>query len=85
MPSRPPAPTLVLRFRHPKAAPIQSVTLNGQPWNQFKPVQEVIELKGLTGKVAVTARLLIISTTSVTGATRRKNPIAARRASGSTI
>ena len=56
VPSRPPAPTLVLRFRHPKAAPIQSVTLNGQPWNQFKPVQEVIELKGLTGKVAVTAR-----------------------------
>lgn len=56
LPSRAPAPPLVLRFRHPKAAPIQSVTVDGQPWNQFNRAQEVIELKGLTGKVAVTAR-----------------------------
>ncbi len=56
MPSRPPAPTVVLRFRHPKAAPIQSVTVDGKRWNLFNPAQEVIELKGLTGKVTVTAR-----------------------------
>jgi hypothetical protein len=55
VPSRAPAPTLLLRLRHPKAAPIQSVTVNGKPWNQFNPAREVIELKGLTGQVAVTA------------------------------
>jgi hypothetical protein len=67
MPARPPAPDegerarkapkeVVLRFRHPKAAPITSVTVNGKPWTEFNKDKETITLKGLTGTVAVTAQ-----------------------------
>ena len=48
--------TRLLRLRHPRATPNQSVTLDGKPWNQFHPAQETIELKSLTGRVSVTAR-----------------------------
>jgi hypothetical protein len=56
LPSGKPSPTLLLRFRHPKAAPLRSVTVNGNLWNKFNPAREAIELKELTGKVTVTAR-----------------------------
>ena len=55
MPSRNPPKSVLVRFRHPKAAPIKSVTVNGQPWTGFNKDKEVIELTGLTGKVAVAA------------------------------
>jgi len=66
-PSRPPAPDeggragkapngVLLRFRHPKSAPIRSVTVNGKPWTEFNKDKETIALKGLTGTVAVTAQ-----------------------------
>jgi hypothetical protein len=55
VPSRNPPKSVVLRFRHPKAAPIKSVMVNGQPWTRFNKDKEVIELMGLTGKVAVAA------------------------------
>lgn len=54
-PSRRPSTVLRLRFRHPKAAPIRSVTVNDKPWNRFDAKGEVIELKGLTGKATVIA------------------------------
>jgi hypothetical protein len=47
---------VVLRFRHPRAAPLKSVTVNGKPWTEFNPAKETITLKGLTGQVAVTAQ-----------------------------
>jgi hypothetical protein len=67
MPSRPPAPdgggragkppqAVMLRFRHPKAAPIKSVTVNGREWKDFDKDKECVALKGLTGKVTVSAR-----------------------------
>jgi hypothetical protein len=56
LPSRNPPSTLWLRLRHPKAAPLRSVTVNGKPWKQFDPQREVIELNQITGKIAVTAR-----------------------------
>jgi hypothetical protein len=56
MPSRNPPEGVVLRFRHPKAAPIQGVTVNGKPWTGFDRDKETISLKGLTGTVAVTAK-----------------------------
>jgi hypothetical protein len=56
LPSRKPPLSLSLRFRHPAAAPIRSVTVNGQAWNQFDSRKEVVELKNLTGKVTVTTR-----------------------------
>ena len=55
IPSRNPPKSVVLRFRNPKATPIKSVTVNGQPWAGFDKDKEVVELTGLTGKVAVVA------------------------------
>ena len=46
--------SVLLRFRHPKAAPLKGVTANGCRWTAFNPDKEV-ELKGFTGKVEVTA------------------------------
>jgi hypothetical protein len=55
IPNRNPPESVVVRFRHPKAAQIKSVTVNGQPWTGFSSDKEVIEIKGVTGKVAVVA------------------------------
>jgi hypothetical protein len=56
LPSRKAPKEVVLRFRHPKSAPIQSVTVNGKPWTEFNKDKEAITLEGLTGQVAVTAQ-----------------------------
>ncbi len=55
IPSRNPPKSVILRFRHPKALPIQGVTVNGQPWTGFDKDKETIELKGLAGKVVAVA------------------------------
>ena len=56
MPSRNLPRSVIVRFRHPEAVPIKSVMVNGQPWQEFSPDREVIELTGFTGTVVVTAR-----------------------------
>ena len=64
MPARKAPKEVVLRFRHPKSAPIKAVTVNGpsagsgqgKPWTEFNKDKETITLKGLTGTVAVTAQ-----------------------------
>jgi len=56
MPARKAPKEVVLRFRHPKSAPIKSVTVNGKPWTEFNKDKETITLKGLAGTVAVTAQ-----------------------------
>jgi hypothetical protein len=56
MPTRKAPKEVVLRFRHPKAAPIKGVTVNGKPWTSYDKDKETITLKGLTGTVAVTAQ-----------------------------
>ncbi len=55
IPSRRPPARVLVRFRHPRAAPIKSVMVNGQLWTRFNRDKEVIELMGLTGKVSVAA------------------------------
>ena len=45
--------TVVLRFRHPKAAPIKSVTVNGKPWTDFDPAKEVVRLHDHPGTVQI--------------------------------
>jgi hypothetical protein len=55
IPSRQPPHKVLVRLRHPRQLPIRSVTVNGQAWTGFNPDKEVIELAGLTGKVAVVA------------------------------
>ncbi|MGD0897050.1 MAG: hypothetical protein ABR915_04385 [Thermoguttaceae bacterium] len=56
MPSRKAPKEVTLRLRHPKAAPIKSVTVNGKPWSEFNTDKETITLKGLAGTVTVTAQ-----------------------------
>jgi hypothetical protein len=56
MPSRKSQKEVVLRFRHPKSAPIKTVTVNGKPWTEYNKDQETITLKDLTGQVTVTAQ-----------------------------
>ena len=55
IPSRKPLKSIILRFRHPKAAPIKSVTINGKPWKKFDRDKEVINLTGLQGTATVVA------------------------------
>ena len=55
MPSRGGQKAVLLRFRHPRAAPITRVTVNGRAWERFDKDKEVIRLEGLTGTVAVEA------------------------------
>ena len=56
MPTRKAPKEVILRFRHPKTAPIKGVTVNGKPWTEFNKDKETITLKGLTGQVTVTAQ-----------------------------
>ncbi len=56
IPSRNPPNAVRLRLRHPAAARIRSVEVNGKPWTNFDPAGEYIELKGLSGRVTVAAR-----------------------------
>ncbi len=55
IPNRNPPKSVIVRLRHPRAAPIQSVTVNDQPWTRFNKDKEIIELIGLTGKAVVVA------------------------------
>jgi hypothetical protein len=55
IPGRQPPRSVLLRFRHPKAAPIKSATVNGKAWSGFNKDKEVIELVGFTGKAVVVA------------------------------
>lgn len=55
IPSRVLPKTVIVRFRHPQAAPIQSVTVNRKPWNDFDPAKEIIRLHEVNGSVQVEA------------------------------
>jgi len=46
----------LLRFRHPTALPIESVTINGKRSNRFDPKKGDVDITGLTGKLTVEAR-----------------------------
>ena len=55
-PSRTPLKMVLLRFRHPKALPMKSVTVNGAPWTDFDPAKELVRLHDFKGTVKVEAR-----------------------------
>jgi len=55
MPSRNPPRTMRLRFRHPQAASIKSVTINGKPWHAVDKDKETILVEGVVGKTMVVA------------------------------
>jgi hypothetical protein len=46
MPSRKTPKTVLLRFRHPQAASMKSVTVNGKAWSDFDESKEAIRLQG---------------------------------------
>jgi len=51
LPSRNPAKEVWLRLRHPKSAPIKSVTVNGKDWKDFDSGKEVVKLHDLKDSV----------------------------------
>jgi hypothetical protein len=56
VPPRNPPKSVWLRLRHPQAAPIRAVTINGQNWSGFDASQEAIRIEGLQGTVNVVAQ-----------------------------
>ena len=56
LPSRTPPETMVLRLRHPAAASLHDVTVNGEMWTAFDPKKETITLKAKPGILTVTAK-----------------------------
>jgi hypothetical protein len=55
IPTRKPPKSALLRLRHPSAAPIRRVTVNGKNWSGFDRAQELIRLEGVQGTVVVVA------------------------------
>ena len=53
MPTRTPPQVVLLRLRHPKALPINSVTVNGKAWKDFDADKEYVRLTNVTGTVKV--------------------------------
>ena len=51
LPSRRTPTEVRLRLRHPTAAPMRSVTVNGRPWRDFEPAREFVRLTGVDGAV----------------------------------
>jgi hypothetical protein len=56
LPSRSLAAQTMLRLRHPTAAVLKSVTINGQPWTDFDAGRERIRLPQTPEEILVTAR-----------------------------
>ena len=55
MPSRQVPKAVLLRLRHPKAAPIRSVTVNGKDWKDFDRKKETVRLVAVRDAVKVQA------------------------------
>jgi hypothetical protein len=55
IPSRKVPKTVLLRLRHPQAASINRVTVNGKAWTEFDRSKESIRLEGQRGKLEVAA------------------------------
>ncbi|HAK97528.1 MAG TPA: hypothetical protein DCM87_21690 [Planctomycetes bacterium] len=53
VPARTPPAAVMLRVRHPRAAPIRSVTVDGKPWNDVDRAAEAVRLRGCAGSVRV--------------------------------
>ena len=53
LPARTPAEEVLLRLRHPRSAPIRSVTVNGATWKDVDRAREVVILRDVAGTVKV--------------------------------
>ena len=56
MPCRHLPKSLLMKIRHPQAAALKSVMVNGQPWRDFDKDRECIRIIGLEGKITVQAK-----------------------------
>lgn len=56
LPTRTAPKEVLLRLRHPKAAKMVTVLVNGKDWKDFDAREEVVRLHGLTGTVSVGVR-----------------------------
>ena len=56
LPARRAPAAVVLRLRHPTAAPIRRVTVNGKDWPDFDASQETVLLRNVQGGVTVDVR-----------------------------
>ena len=56
VPSREAPGSIMLKLRHPTGAKMKGVRVNGRPWTDFDPIREIVVLKGLSGRVTVSAR-----------------------------
>jgi len=56
LPSRRPPGEVLLRLRHPTAAPMRSVMVDGKPWHDFHAAQELVRLTRVQGSVRVRVR-----------------------------
>ncbi len=48
--------TVLVRFRHPSSAPMQSVLVNGQPHNEFDAERGDVDITGMRGDITIEAR-----------------------------
>lgn len=55
LPERRSPKAILFRLRHPQAAPLRTVLVDGQPWDRFDPEKECIHLEGLKGQVRIQA------------------------------
>jgi hypothetical protein len=55
LPARSAPQSLLLRLRHPQAAPLRSVEVNGEIWSNFEKDKEAVHLEGLKGLVRLRA------------------------------
>ena len=55
LPSRRPPRTVRPRLRHPRAARIRAVEVNGAPWKDVDRERELIQLQGQSGRMVVIA------------------------------
>ncbi len=56
LPQRTPGASVTLRLRHPGAAPMRSVMVNGKRWTRFDPKREIIRLPFVKGETEVVAK-----------------------------
>ncbi len=54
-PKRNPPATILVRFRHPSSSPMKSVTVNGEPAQDFDSAREIVTLKNANGMISVVA------------------------------
>jgi len=54
-PTRSKPESIIIRLRHPQQKPVQSVTINGSPHDNFDPAREIIRIDSMPQTITVEA------------------------------